>query len=475
MSPRDRADQAPREPRPVAGKPPPHDLIAERAVVSACLLSADALDVAASNMRPEDCYAPAHKILLGIAFELHAAGQAVDSVTMLGMLRTRERLAEIGGPSYLAEVVDATPAVHNVAAHARIVREHARDRETIHTCQRIAASGYFDHGDPQAWREAAATALDELARPQGAERGALISHGLRETFQDLIRSADAGGLLGYPTGLQALDRALGGGCPGDVTVVGGRPGMGKTAFALRWAEAVAEASDRDGTRCGAFVASLEMPRPQLARREAFCRAGVNLSKLKTGGLSVADWKRLEDACSDLARLPLWIDDSPALSPLQLRAKVRRQRADFRRQGVTLRLVVVDYLQLMNGRAGLPRGASREEAVAECSRKLKELAKEMEVHVVALSQLNRAVETRGKDKRPTMADLRESGAIEQDADNILLLYRPSYYDQAGADRDVAEVIVEKQRNGDRGTVRAKFEAWCTRWSDVDGPAEGWQDA
>ncbi|HSM93452.1 MAG TPA: replicative DNA helicase [Anaeromyxobacteraceae bacterium] len=463
MSPRDR--EQPREPRPVAGKLPPHDLAAERAVVASCMLSGDAIDAAADVMAPADCYGPAHKIVLGVAFELHAAGQPVDLVTVLGVLRTREQIAEIGGPSYLGDLVDATPAVHNVGAHARIVWQHARDREVIHTCQRVAAEGYFDHGDPQAWREAAATALDQLARPAGGDRGAMLFDVLRETFEELV--AAPGGLLGYPTGIAGLDRALGGMCTGDLTVVGARPGMGKTALALHVAEAVA-AHVRDEEHCGAFVASLEMPKKQLARREAFSRAGVNLSKLKSGQLHVADWKKLEDAAAELARLPLFVDDTPGLSPALLRAKVRRARADFRRRGVTLRLVVVDYLQLMNGRAGLPRGASREEAVAECSRKLKEMAKELDVHVLALSQLNRAVEQRGKDKRPTMADLRESGAIEQDADNILLLYRPSYYDQSGRDRDAAEIIVEKQRNGDRGTVPAKFEAWCTRWSDADGP-------
>jgi replicative DNA helicase len=264
--------------------------------------------------------------------------------------------------------------------------------------------------------------------------------------------------------------------PGGVTVIGGRPGMGKTALATGMLEAVAGVRV-GGEVLGGAMFSLEMPREGIALRQAASRARVNIKPLKSGrNITDAAWKAITDASVDLSRMPFWIDDTPGLSPMVLRAKARQVRADFARRGVRLAVVVVDYLQLMAA-TGLPRGSNREQEVAHCSKKLKELAKELGVHVVALSQLNRGVEAHGKkDRRPRMADLRESGSVEQDADNIVLVYREDYYNPACGpqDKGVAELLIEKQRDGERGVVKVKFTDWCTRFDDLTGETwDAWQ--
>lgn len=458
-------------PRPVAGRLPPNDQGAQRATLAACLLAAEAVDEVVGACSPADFYGDGDRAIAEMIFELHASGQPVDIVTVAGALQARETLAAVGGPGYLAELADATPAVAHVAAHARIVRLRAKERRMIATCQRVAAEGYFEH--PADWLETSAAEIEAVATAGAESAGDWMSGALRGTFEDLQTALTRGGLLGWSTGLRDLDRRLGGLLPGGVTVVGGRPGMGKTALAFKIAEAVAGQAP-GGAKLGACVFSLEMPRKDLARRQTFTRAMVDAEPLKTGrDPGTAAWGRLAQAATELAALPLWIDDTPALSPLQLRARARQVRAEMKRRGVRLALVVVDYLQLMNGRAGMPRGANREQEVAECSKKLKELAKELDVHVVALSQLNRSVEGRTvKDRRPRMADLRESGSVEQDADNIVLLYRDEQYNPDTDRKGIAELLIEKQRAGAVGVCLAKFTAWCTRFDDLEGAAPAW---
>lgn len=455
----------PSEPRTIAGRVPPHDLGAQAAMLSAALLSAEALDVVLAICRPEDCYGDADELVLGAMVELQAAGRPVDVVTVASLLRARDQLARIGGPGYLARLANETPAVANVGAHARIVAEAAKDRRTIAALQKRAAEGYYDHGNPQAWREEVAAELDQLAAPSGEDRGGMLSVGLRETFQAIHDAAARGTTLGWSTGLRDLDAKLGGLDPGCVTVIGARPRMGKTSLAFHIAKSIAAKPDPVDGHLGVFFASMEMPRDGVARREAFSEAGVNANKLKTGaGLTADEWGRLSEAAKHLSSLPIWVDDTAALSPLQLRSKARRVRSDWRRKGVRLALVVVDYLQLMNGRGLAGKNGNREQEVAECSKALKVLAKDLGCHVLALAQLNRDVEKRAG-RRPSMADLRESGSVEQDADNILMLYRDAAYDPGCSEPNVAEIQVEKQRAGEAGLVKVSFEAWCTRWSDL----------
>lgn len=461
-------DIRPAAPRSPAGRVPPHDLDAEAAVLSACMLHSAAVDEVRALLAPEDCYSDANGRILATVYDLHDAGQPVDVVTIASALRTREALAKVGGTPYLGQLADATPAVAHVVAHARAVVEAARRRRMIATCQRIAAEGYGDVGSTAEWLAASQAAVETAATSAADQPGAWMADALRTAFEDIQAAAARGGILGYSTGLRDLDRRLGGLCPGDLTIVGARPGMGKTSLVLRILEAVAE-QERDGERLGSLLFSLEMPREQIARRQAFTRARVNAEPLKAGrDIGAQAWADLTRAAQELVRLPLFIDDRAGLSPQAIRAQARAVRADMAKRGVRLGVIGVDHLGLMNGRAGLGRGASREEAVAECSKALKALAKDLGVHVVALCQLNRNVEAAGrKDRRPGLADLRESGSVEQDADNVVLLYRDDYYNPESRDRGVCEALIEKQRAGSTGVERLAFTAWCTRFDDLDG--------
>jgi len=444
----------------VRGRVPPHDLDAEAAVLSALLNDGAALDAVADILRPEHFYSKANARIFEAVLALSAVGTRGDIVTVAGWLRAREQLARVGGAEYLARIADATPHVAHVADHARVVRERWRVRRMIAECQRIAAEGYGDVGDVDEWIGRAEGTVFALAGDKAAGSGAYVREVVREAFSDLEKLHASGtGMLGLSTGLRDLDGALGGLCPGELVVVAGRPGMGKSALATGFAEAVA----RSGR--GVALFSLEMPRAQLGLRMACGVARVDSALARRNRLTPDDWSALTTASQDLARLPVWIDDTAAVRPLDVRARVRRFAAETARAGSPIGLVVVDYLQLMNGRDGLAKGSNREQEIAHLSRSLKALAKEANVCVVALSQLNRGVETR-PDKRPSMSDLRESGAIEQDADAIVMVYRHEYYspdDDAAA--GVAELILAKARSGQPGTVLAHFDGPTTTFRDL----------
>ncbi len=476
MTPRERHDR-PAEPRPVAGREPPRNMLAEDATLSACMLSDAARDEVIMVCAPED-FSGGNIPIAEVIWEQHAAGEPVDIVTVAEELRRRDDqrqglgLAAVGGAARLHALADASPDIRAAAAHARVVHDLGRERRYIAACQRIAAEGYYDHGPTQGYLDAGLLALEEIARRPNDTAGAAVRDVLREVFTDMAQAAERGGLLGWSTGLRDLDKLLGGLQPGDLTVVGARPGMGKTALLTGILCEIAGAR-HSGETLGSAMFSLEMPRKQLVRRQVFSRARVDPTPLKHGrDIGAEHWKLVTDAATALSGLPWWIDDTPGLSPLAMRAKARQIRSDYARRGVRLAVIGVDYLQLMNGRAGLPRGASREQEVSECSKFLKHLAKELGVHVIALSQLNRSVEQRGNDRRPRMSDLRESGAVEQDADNIALVYRHDYYfpDCPPHERGIAEILLEKQRNGEPGVVRAKWTGFCTRFDDL-GHDEG----
>ena len=470
------------EPPPSAGRVPPHDLDAEAAVLAATLLDRDALDQVLEILQPEHFYSEANRLIFNASRELSEEGVPIDVVTVASRLRDREQLQKAGGSSYLGGLVDATPAVAHVAHHARTVKEKWRLRRVIATCQRVAAEGYGDVGEAQQFIDEAEQSLYDLARTPETTSVIKLSDALTTAFKQLSAAAERGGdITGIATRYPDLDKKLAGLHRGDLMIVAARPGMGKTSFVLNVAANVASpqtttpgATDpNDGEQKlghGVAVFSLEMPKEQLANRLLCCEARVDLGRLRQGHLAHEDWTRLTEAASVLAPLPLWIDDSPALGMLELRAKVRRLQAELSRSNQVaepehgLGLVVIDYLQLMKGRANVN---SREQEISEISRGLKALAKELSVPVVALSQLNRGVETRGgKDKRPLLADLRESGAIEQDADTIIFIYRDEYYNRdTTEDKGIAELIVAKQRNGPTGTVRTRFVANYTRFESL----------
>ena len=488
-------DAAPeREPPIVAGRVPPHDLDAEAAVLSAIMLDRDALDRVLELLKPEHFYSQANGLIYEACCTLALQNLPIDWVSVASWLRDRERIAQVGGTAYLGQLVDATPAVAHVHAHARVVREKYRLRRLIAACQRFAAEGYGDVGATQEFIDSAEQAVYEIARTPETTTVHPLKDVLTTAFQQISAAAERGDrITGIPTGYIDLDKKTAGLHRGDLLIIAARPGMGKTSLALNMAINVASpqpvaapggmdvAPELPGERPGYAVAvfSLEMPKEQVAIRLVCSEARVDVGKLRQGHLSAEEWANLTNAASVLSTLPVWIDDSPALGLLDLRAKVRRLQADLARRGPSdlggegLGAVVIDYLQLMQGRRGV---SSREQEISEISRGLKQLAKELQVPVIVLSQFNRGVETRaGKDKRPLLADLRESGAIEQDADTIVFIYRDEYYNpETTADRGVAELIVAKQRNGPTGRVHVRFTSSCTRFDNLSREEAGQYD-
>ncbi len=468
---------APEALRPSEGRIPPQDLDAEAAVLSALLLSADAFDEVQDVLQAEHFYSDANRRIYEAIYELRRVEQPVDLVSVASWLRQRERLEQIGGSAYLAELSDATPAVAHVKAHAETVVGRARLRQIISVCQRFAVEGYADTGDVQEFIDSAEQAIFDIARvaKQGSVRP--LKEAILTAFNILGEAAKRGSAItGMPTGFTELDKRCSGLHAGDLYIVAGRPGMGKTSFVLNLAvnaaqprTYTAEQGEQEELGYGVAFFSLEMPREQLASRVLASEARVDVSKIRSGQIRGEDWNRLTEAAAMLGQLPLWLDDTPAISLLDLRAKLRRLKAEIGRgssegpKAQKLGLVVIDYLQLMSGRRD---AGSREQEISEISRGLKQLAKEMGVAVIALSQLNRSVETRAtKDKRPQLSDLRESGAIEQDADTIIFIYRDEYYFKDSPDQGVAEVIVAKQRNGPTGDVKVRFESAYTRFDNL----------
>lgn len=470
---RGRHPEPQREPPVVAGRVPPHDLEAEAAVLSSCLLDRDALDRVLELLQPEHFYSDAHRLVFEASRALSTDGAPVDVVSVASWLRSREQIQRAGGASYLGQLVDATPAVANVTHYARVVKEKWRLRRVIAVCQKYAAEGYGDVGTPQQFIDSAEQAIYDIARTPESSTVHHLKDVLTTTFQQISAAAERGdAITGVPTRFIDLDRKTAGLHPGDLVVVAARPGMGKTSFVLNVAVNVASAQlvqtpgpgDRGyGTEpsekpgWGVAVFSLEMPKEQVAARMVCSEARVDVGKLRQGRLSPDDWANLTGAASVLANLPIWIDDSPALGMLELRAKVRRLKADYGRHhgdepgSPGLGLVVIDYLQLMSGR---PNASSREQEISEISRGLKQLAKELSVPVIALSQLNRGVETRGgKDKRPMLSDLRECVT----GDTLVLL-------ADGRRMPIAELVGRRPdviaMNEDRKLSRATSDkVWC----------------
>ena len=475
--------QAIENPPVIEGRVPPHDLEAEAAVLSACMLDPSAMDKI-TDLKPEYFYSEAHRRIFEACFELKQAGQPVDVLQVQSWLKDRGRLAQVGGAGYLTEILDAAPVVANVAAYGRTIHEKFRIRALILACQRVSAQGYVDYGEPQAFIDGAEQAIYNIARTSAKQSVEKLLDVMKKAFKRLNDAMERGNqITGVPTGFVRYDSKTAGLHEGDLTIVAARPGMGKTSFVLNVAANIAAPKGRElagdpnqrweDAGVGVVVFSLEMPREQLANRMVCAEARVDVSKMRTGHLGPQDWSKLTQAASFLGNLPIWIDDSPGLSIIELRAKVRRLQSEYDtrdeegRKVKKIGAVIIDYLQLMKGRDGVQ---SREQEISEISRGLKGLAKELEVPVIALSQLNRAVETRSeKSKRPLISDLRESGAIEQDADNIVFIYRDDYYNREdSAEPNVAELIIAKQRNGPTGTAKVRFDR---QWTRFDNLAEG----
>jgi len=442
---------------------PPQALEAEESVLGGVLLDNTALDRVIELVRPDDFYRGAHRKLFRAMLSLSERSEPVDLITLSESLRARGELTDVGGAAYLSELTERVPTAANIMHYARIVRDRAVLRELITAATEIATKGYEATGDTSELLDRAEQAIFAIAERKVRASFFRLQDILVDSLKTIERLYEhKQTVTGVPTGFTDLDRLTSGLQPSDLIIVAGRPSMGKTAFCLNIAENCALRAD-----VGVAVFSLEMAKEQLAMRMLCSEARVDLARVRTGHLTDREFPRLAMAAGRLADAPVYIDDTPALSVLELRAKARRLRRD---PAAKLGLVIVDYIQLMHGSEGKD---NREQEISEISRSLKALAKELQVPVVALSQLNRQVENR-QPPIPRLADLRESGAIEQDADVICFLYREEYYLDDSDKKGVADVIVAKQRNGPVGTVELTFLKEYTRFENREVSPEDMAD-
>lgn len=431
-------------------KLPPQNLEAEQSVLGAILLDNEALLKALEIITPDDFYRDSHKKIFNAMIELFEKNEPIDLITLTDRLRMKDQLETIGGVSYLTSLVNFIPTAANVRHHARIVREKSLMRGLIHTATEIVSMVYEENLPADDLVDIAEKNIFAISDKRVQTSFSKLKDVIKDSFEMIESLYDRKeAITGVPSGFHDLDELTTGFQHGDLIIVGGRPSMGKTAFALNIAQHV-------GVELGEPVAifSLEMSKRQLALRMLCSEAMVDSNRVRKGFIRKEDWHKLTSAAGKLAEAPIFIDDSSSISVLEMRAKARRLKMEH-----GLSLVIVDYLQLMKGKGNFER---REQEISEISRALKGLAKELEVPVIALSQLNRGVEQR-HDKRPTLADLRESGAIEQDADVILFLYRDEVYNKNNNDnRGKAEIIIAKQRNGPTATVNLTYLSHCTRF-------------
>jgi replicative DNA helicase len=433
-------------------KLPPQNQEAEQSVLGSMLIDNEAIHRVVEVLSADDFYREAHRKIFSAIIGLYQRNEPADLVTVTSALKTAGHLEEVGGATYLAALVDRVPTSANAASYGRIVREKAVLRCLIEGATEIAERGYREQGNVDEFVDTAEKIIFEVAQRRVRQGFAAVKDVVKDSFKAIEQLYERKELLtGVATGYRELDRITCGLQRSDLIIVAGRPSMGKTAFALNIVE---HAAIEGGVICAVF--SLEMSKEQLVQRMLCSRAEVDASKLRGGFLAESDWPRLTRAAGLLSEAPIFIDDAPALNVLEVRAKARRLQREH-----GLGLIVVDYLQLMRG---IGRIESREREISEISRSLKELAKELAVPVVALSQLNRSVESR-QDKRPQLSDLRESGAIEQDADVIAFIYRDEMYNRESPDAGKAEVIIGKQRNGPTGHVMLAFRSNLTRFDDL----------
>ncbi|MDH4229489.1 MAG: replicative DNA helicase [Nitrospirota bacterium] len=447
---------------PPVHKLPPQNLEAEQCVLGAILIENEAVHRALDLVSSEDFYREAHRHIFSAMLDLSNRGEAIDLITLTEFLRREDRLERVGGAAYLAQLTELIPTAANVRYHAQIVRQKAVLRGLVQTATEIVERGYQQTDELEELLDFAERRIFAISERQVQPSFVPVKEVLKDSFAMIEKLYERQEMVtGVPTGFRDMDEMTAGFQPSDLVVVAGRPSMGKTALAMTIAQ-------RAGIDHGQTVAvfSLEMGKEQLLTRMLCSEARVDSSKLRTGRFAKTDWPKLTTAAGRLTEAPIYIDDTAAISVLEMRSRARRLKAE---KG--LGLVIVDYLQLMRGRAG---SDSREQEISDISRSLKALAKELKVPVIALSQLSRAVESR-QDKRPMLSDLRESGAIEQDADVVMFVYREEFYKPCGCPsegicecgrRGRAEIIIGKQRNGPTGTVKLLFRNSIVRFEDLD---------
>jgi replicative DNA helicase len=438
-------------------KLPPHSLEAEQSVLGGLMLDNEAADRIGDVVGADDFYSEAHRVIYRHATQLIAEGKPADVVTVSEALASAQKLDYVGGLAYLGALAQNVPTAANIRHYADIVRERSILRQLAATAAEIGESAFNPLG------RSAKMVLDEAEAKvlHIAEQGARGGQNFQKVGELLVRVVerietlynrdDPSDVTGIPTGFTDLDRKTAGFQPGDLIIIAGRPAMGKTSLALNIGENVALEA-----RSPVAVFSMEMGATQLAMRLIGSVGRLDQHKLRTGRLAADDWDKLSGALGRLNEAPILIDETPALNAIELRSRARRVAKQYGKLG----LVIVDYLQLMQATS---QGENRATELSEISRSMKALAKELQVPVVALSQLNRSLEQR-PDKRPVMSDLRESGALEQDADLILFIYRDEVYNADSKDKGTAEIIISKQRNGPTGTVRLTFFGEFTRFEN-----------
>ena len=434
-------------------KLPPQNIEAEQSVLGAILLDNNALYTAFELITQDDFYKESNKKIFMAMTELLEKNEPIDIITLTDHLRKKDNLDVIGGTQYLTSLASMIPTSANVRFHSKIVREKSMVRGLLRSVTDIARNVYETEQDAEELIDYAEKTIFDLSERRISPSFSVLKDVIKDSFQMIEQLYDKKETVtGVPSGFKELDELTTGLQKSDLIIIGGRPSMGKTAFSLNIAQHVGVSMNEP-----VAIFSLEMSKEQLAFRMLCSEAMVDSNNIRKGFIRKDDWHKLTSAAGKLAQSPIFIDDSSAISVLEMRAKARRLKVEH-----GLSLIIVDFLQLMRGRGNAER---REQEISEISRSLKGLAKELRVPVIALSQLNRGVETRTGNKKPTLADLRESGAIEQDADVIIFLYRDEVYNRDSNDnKGKAEIIIAKQRNGPTGTINLSFISHCTRFVD-----------
>jgi replicative DNA helicase len=439
-------------------KVPPHNLDAEQSIIGGLLLEHEAWDQVADLIEASDFYKPAHQIIYQSIGDLHNKNEPIDVITLGAALQAKGNLESIGGNEYLIDLIGKTVSAANITAYAKLVKDNSLLRKVIHTSSQfiekafaadfVDVESFIDQVESEVFKLGDKKSSTGLTGPMDIVRSSI------QKIEELSkRKVD---VTGIPTGFKELDRMTSGFQPGELIILAARPSMGKTAFSLNIAQHMAL---RGGKTVAYF--SCEMGKESVMMRMLAAEAKVSMTELRSGRVPDTAWRNLLSAASALSNSPVYLDDTSAISPFEVRARCRRLKAQY-----GLDAIMIDYLQLMSMKTKVE---SREREVSEISKTLKAIAKELQVPVIALAQLNRGVESRG-DRRPMLSDLRESGSIEQDADVIMMLYRDDYYEKDDPDKQGhAEVIIGKQRNGPTGTVKLRFEAKFNRFRDADPEA------
>ncbi len=428
----------------IAHRIPPQNLEAEQCVLGSVLLQQGSMSKVIETLTEGDFYRDAHKNIFAAMVSLFDKGEPQDLITVTNHLKDSNKLDEVGGPTYLATLTDIVPVAANIVYYSKIVREKSILRQLIQTGTEIASRCYEEQDDIDGLLDDVEQTVFEISRAKSSQSFYPLNTIITDAFKAVEKLFERKELItGVPTGYSEFDKMTAGLQPSDLIILAGRPSMGKTALAMNM---VQNAAIHYKVPVGVF--SLEMSKEQLGMRMLCSVSRVDAHRLRTGFLKDHDWPKLTRAAGTLSEAPIYIDDTPAITVLEMRAKARRLKTEH-----NLGLVVVDYLQLMRGRSSTER---REQEISEISRSLKAMAKELHVPVIALSQLNRSLESR-PNKRPQLSDLRESGAIEQDADLICFIYRDEVYNKSedNPKRGIAEVIIGKQRNGPTGFVELAF--------------------